>query len=177
MSEKRKESGSGTERFVNGDTIKSSLGSLLPQLGRLLPSQLDDCLVEVDEKSVGRNRVIYELFRSVVRHVDDILKYFRKTLEEKRFRFGNDGDKKCSHVENLLHDATRREDLVKLLESCEVLLDGSWEFGINCGHWTEVPRGWRLVYGFTSLFKVFLLFFLEDDRTRLLEVIRVCDMG
>nr|XP_010959298.1 bifunctional peptidase and arginyl-hydroxylase JMJD5 [Camelus bactrianus]XP_045377073.1 bifunctional peptidase and arginyl-hydroxylase JMJD5 [Camelus bactrianus] len=62
------------------------------------------------------------------------------------------------------------------LQTCEVLLDYSWE-KLNAGPWQQVHKDWRRVYACGCLLKAVCLCAPPADTTTVAAALRVCDLG
>ena len=62
------------------------------------------------------------------------------------------------------------------LQTCEVLLDYSWE-KLNTGPWQDVDKDWRRVYAFGCLLKAVCLCEPPGDATSVAAALKACDMG
>ncbi|KAB1263536.1 Bifunctional peptidase and arginyl-hydroxylase JMJD5 [Camelus dromedarius] len=62
------------------------------------------------------------------------------------------------------------------LQTCEVLLDYSWE-KLNAGPWQQVHKDWRRVYACGCLLKAVCLCAPPADTTAVAAALRVCDLG
>ncbi|XP_017896233.1 PREDICTED: lysine-specific demethylase 8 isoform X2 [Capra hircus] len=72
----------------------------------------------------------------------------------------------------LFHGGQRRE----CLQTCEVLLDYSWE-KLNTGPWQHVDKDWRRVYAFGCLLKAVCLCEPPGDAASVAAALKACDMG
>ncbi|KAG5195161.1 hypothetical protein JEQ12_012450 [Ovis aries] len=72
----------------------------------------------------------------------------------------------------LFHGGQRR----KCLQTCEVLLDYSWE-KLNTGPWQHVDKDWRRVYAFGCLLKAVCLCEPPGDAASVAAALKACDMG
>lgn len=62
------------------------------------------------------------------------------------------------------------------LLNAQIILDISWE-KLNTGTWRHVDKEWRRVYSYGCLFKVAALCCESPSEDKILEAVRICDMG
>lgn len=67
----------------------------------------------------------------------------------------------------------------KLILLCDILIDYSWEM-MNSNIWLFIEDKWRFIYGYATLYKLFLMKNKQEDTDSYQnqkEIIKLCDMG
>nr|XP_006201285.1 bifunctional peptidase and arginyl-hydroxylase JMJD5 [Vicugna pacos] len=98
------------------------------------------------------------------------------TKEELKLELGEEVE---GSVVLLLQQATQLfygGQMSACLQTCEVLLDYSWE-KLNAGPWQQVHKDWRRVYTCGCLLKAVCLCAPPADATAVAAALRVCDLG
>lgn len=80
-----------------------------------------------------------------------------------------------SSIRSHLIGLTQDLDWNKCISQSEILIDYSWEM-LNTNIWVFVDERWRLLYAYSTLFKILCLK-MQEERVDDDSLVKLCDLG